>query len=122
MIAGELDLYIEQGCDWERVLTIYKQTGSPVDLTIAEVEMQIRDTAQGRILCRPEIEIIEPKAGKVRVYIDHEQTAKFPAPGGHYKQTARCVYDVYINYSYRRDRIMNGFLYISPEVTKFERD
>lgn len=118
MRAGELDLYIERGSDWERMLTIYLQTGSPFDLTIASVEMQIRDTAQGKILCTPELEIIRPKEGKVRIYIDRKQTAILPSYGGHYGQTSRCVYDLFVEYGERRNRVLNGFVYISPEVTK----
>lgn len=118
MRAGELDLYIERGCDWERIFTLYKQTGIPIDLTLAKVEMQIRESAQGNIVCIPTIEVIEGKNGKVRIYIDNKQTSKLPAYGNNYGQTTRYVYDMFVKFRYRRERILNGFVHISPEVTK----
>lgn len=120
MRAGELDLYIERGCDWERILTIYKKTGSLVNLSLAKAEMQIRDSAQsGSILCTPTIEIFKPETqGKIRIFMDNKQTARLPAYGGNYSKTTSCVYDLFLHYFSRRERILNGFLHISPEVTR----
>lgn len=120
MRAGELDLYVEKGCDWERTLTLYKMSGSPINLALANIEMQIRTTAQAKsVICTPEIEIVKPATlGKVRIYISSEKTAQLPAFGEYYSKPTRYVYDMYIQYFYRRERILNGFLYVSPEVTK----
>lgn len=118
MRAAELNLYIEQGTDWERVLSLYKVGGQTVDLTDAIVEMQIRESAQsGSIACTPSIEILEPATqGKIRIEI--ARNMQLHASGETYCKTQRYVYDMFILYNERRRRILNGFVFVSPEVTK----
>ena len=120
MRAGELDLYIERGCDWQRIFTIYKQDGSPLELSDAQITMQIRDSAQSNnIICVPTIEILQPATqGKVSIYMNKDATKTLPASGRHYGQTSKCVYDIYIYNQGRRERVLNGFVEISPEVTR----
>jgi len=118
MRAAELNLYIEQGTDWERVLSLYKIDGKPIDLTNATVEMQIRETAQSSsISCSPAIEILQPATqGKIKIEIS--RNTQLDASGEAYWKTERYVYDLFIVCNDRRRRLLNGFVFVSPEVTK----
>lgn len=122
MKAGQCDLYIERGADFIRELILYKANGSPINLTGANVMMQIRENAQSsNVICTPQVSIIDAVKGKAKIYISYIETAKLPAFGQYYDKTTDYVYDVFIQHPstpIRRDRILNGRIKVSPEVTK----
>lgn len=122
MRAGQYDLYIERGADFIREVVFYKATGTPINLTGAKIEMQIRENAQSsHVICTPNIYFSDASVGKAIIHINHTETANMPAYGSNYSNITNCVYDVYVEYPsmpVRRNRVLNGFVMISPEVTK----
>lgn len=121
MRAGELDLYVEQGADWTRIITLYLQDGTKKNLSGCSVAMQMKQTAQDNSpVCVPTVQILSPVSqGQVQITINSQQSSSIPALGNDYSQTTRYTYDLYLTESNgERKRILNGEIYISPGVTK----
>lgn len=123
MPAGKLNLYIEQGSDFSRILT-FKSDGIPVDLTGSTFSGSIRKTISdaSKILdftCELLNQVVN--TGQVKISLTNSQTSQIPLKA---QRTAKRVtesfaYDIEITWSDGRiERALEGVVEVSPEVTR----
>lgn len=123
MRAGECDFYIEQGVDWSRMLTFYNKDGSRSNLSGDSFAMQIKETAQTQsVIAAPIITVLTPPSqGQILLSFTAAQTSAIPAHGQDWSKLAKYTYTlIRIRSDGRKARLLNGTIYISPEVTKYE--
>lgn len=119
MAAGDYDIYVEQGADWELIVTIYDNAGSPVDITGATAAMQIRDRPSGAIVAEPTIEITDAENGEITLSLTATETAAISVMGATSREVASYVYDLKVTHAGGEvERVLNGAVNVSPEVTK----
>lgn len=114
MLAGLLDIEIEQGATFELVFIYQDELGNPIDLTGMIARMQLRrqyksaeilielNTENGRI-------IFDPYAGKITLRIEATDTEPLTGSG---------VYDLELIEGSTVNRILEGSFNICAEVTK----
>lgn len=124
MAAGRADLYIEQGADWIVNISLYRdfEQTIPFDLTGYLIEMQIRkDAGSCNVTAEPAIAVVDATGGKIQVLLTRQQTRDIPVWGKSYEDIAEYVYDLYIKEPDGiRLRILNGYIRVSPGVTRNE--
>ena len=120
MIAGVLDIYIEQGTTWSIDLTIQQSNGQPMDLTGYTGRCQIRSSAISQtILASPAVTVTDAKNGKLTISLTADETAAIPVNGYSYSSVSQYVYDLeLVDGMGRVMRLLNGYARISPEVTR----
>lgn len=119
MTPGNWDFTIYQGATFRPVIRLKDGDGNPVDLTGATVRMQIRlshassavllalDEDNGRAL------ITDPVQGTISLFVSADDTADLTFRSG--------VYDLEVEYvDGTVDRVLQGKVKLSPEVTKVE--
>lgn len=114
MLAGLLDIEIEQGATFELVFIYQDELGNPIDLTGMTARMQLRrqykspevlielSNANGRI-------IFDPYAGKITLRIAATDTEGLTGSG---------VYDLELIDGSTVNRLLEGSFIICNEVTK----
>ncbi|MET7335983.1 hypothetical protein [Nonomuraea sp. NPDC005650] len=117
MAAAVYDLLIEQGTDYDRVLTLTDLTPDrrPLNLTGCQVRAHIRvNHAPGAALLHdlgPQLVITDAAAGKVRLSIPGPVSAGWGWRAG--------VYDLEIvDAGGKPLRLLKGAVKVSPEVTR----
>lgn len=125
MPAGVFDFPINQGETFYYEINLLGQTEDDViDLTGYTAEMQIRRTADStEIMATPEVKIKDATNGIISIFLPATETAKLPCTGQHHDEYLELVYDIYIKsgtYSNTqfKTRILNGFINVSPNVTR----
>lgn len=114
MLAGQLDLVIEQGATFTLSLFYQDDTGAPVDITGRTARMQLRSAVDSAVLVLPlttensRITIDGPR-GLIALSIAATDTAGLSGSG---------VYDLELVNGAQVERIMQGAYTISPEVTR----
>lgn len=113
-MAGRYDFTIKQGSTFSMGID-WKHGEEPVDLTGYTARMQIRyDNHSGSVAVDLTTENggieIDSVTNKILIYISAEQTSKI--------QAKECVYDLEMVDGYFVERIIEGKVRISPEVTK----
>ena len=118
-MAKAVPLTIDQGTTWIAILTI-KSGVSAWDLTDYEFRMQIRTSAQSTtITAEPTCTILDATAGQLQIKLTATETSAIPATGTNYANVTEYYYDVEMeSESGTVWRLMNGPIYVSPEVTK----
>lgn len=118
MTAGVFDDTIDQGATWSTLFTLKNSDDTPVDLTGYTARMQARlnyNSATALLsLTSPSGGISFPDAteGKIQVVVSATQTAALPAG-------VTMVYDLEVESGGGIvTRVVQGTLYVSPEVTK----
>jgi hypothetical protein len=118
---GSVDLLGKQGATWKLTLSLTDNSDNPIDLTGYIVRGQVRKSYQSSIAYNFICYITDAENGKLVISMPASLTASIPsaddknpkAPDNTY------VYDIEIE---SRDgvvtRILEGNLYIDPEVTK----
>lgn len=123
MAAGTYNFTLEQGASFERVLTIRDSLDAPIDLTGFVFSGQIRKKySDTSVLASFSFTILDQgtDTGKVRMSMTAANTALIPvekAESAEKKLTQYC-YDVEMNTGSTVDRILEGVVSISPEVTR----
>lgn len=114
MLAGLLDIEIEQGATFELVFIYQDEAGNPIDLTGMTARMQLRRTynspdallsltnANGRI-------IFDPFAGKITLSVSATDTTPLTGSG---------VYDLELIDGSTVNRILEGSFKVCAEATK----
>lgn len=114
MLAGLLDIEIEQGATFDLVFLYQDESGEPIDMTGSTARMQLRrqfnspssllslTTENGRIT----IDVIE---GKITLNISATDTATLNGSG---------VYDLELVNGSIVNRILQGSYNVCPEATK----
>ena len=94
--------------------------GEPVNLIGYVGRCQIRSNAQNPgIIATVPVDIFNPEEGRFSIGLSAAQTEMLPATGKHFADTDKYVYDVeFANQSGMVYRLLNGFVIVSPEVTR----
>lgn len=127
MPAAKLDLYIEQGASFRRVLKFTDNaspTPNPIDLTGYSYAGKIRKTIEST----PEIvnftcTVLDQNTnpGEMKIELSSSQTAAIPLKGQKVQErvTEPFAYDIEVTYpSGFVERVLEGVVNVSPEVTR----
>lgn len=124
MSAGCLNLKIEQGTDFYRLLKIKTSIGEPLDLTGCELRGQIRKhPSDKKILAAFSFFILNQTTnmGEVEMTLSAESTSAIPAVrhNSAKKISRELSYDIeLVDAVGEVERLIEGIVYLSPEVTK----
>jgi hypothetical protein len=122
MTAGVLDLNIEQGTTWERTVTWSAgEPAVPVNLTGYTARAQLRAIPSGDLVATLDATILSPaSSGQVKLALSAAASTAISVPGrSSYKDSIRCAWDLELTDAAGRvTRLLNGYAYISPEVTR----
>ena len=114
MSAGEYDITIEQGADWELILT-WNRDGEPVDLTDYTARMMARrritDSYETLSITTDDAITLGGVAGTITILLKAAETSALRAGTN--------VYDLeLVSPSGVVTRLIEGALWIDPEVTR----
>jgi len=117
---GEYHFRIMQGETWVQPIQWKNADGSPKNLTDYTILWQIRPSANSStITVTGDYEITNTNQGMFSLILTEEQSSSIPTKGHDYSQLTKYVYDVYlISPQNALTRILNGFIYMSPGVSK----
>lgn len=123
MSAGCVNLKIDQGATFYRLLKLKTSLGEPIDLTQNEFRGQIRKHAgDKKLLACFTFEILNQTTnpGEVVMTLTADETAQLPA--ARHNSAKKIVRE--LSYDVERvdalgevERVMEGIIYLSPEVT-----
>lgn len=124
MAAGIYNFNIEQGTTFITSLTLQSTDGLPRDLTDFTARGQIRESADSvtpvaSFICS----IPNPIDGTILISLKPSDTSGVNLHGKNYSSVAKYVYDIEIYKTVNETeeevyRVLNGFVFMSPEVTK----
>jgi len=119
MGAVTLDLSVEQGATYTFGVDYEESEGVPFDLTGYQGRGEIRispsnDTVLGTFV----VTIDDALNGKVKIELPANAFVGVKLPGKSHSEKTRAVYDIEIYNVDRVIRLLQGFIDISPEVTK----
>ena len=118
-MAGVYDLQIDQGATFSQGFQWQSGNGTPINLGGYVGSCVIRRTAtSSEVLATADIVVTDAVNGKFMVTMSKTQTASIPTDGTSYKDKLQYVYDVYFSVGTSRYRVINGYAYVSPEVTR----
>ncbi|MBP2644067.1 MAG: hypothetical protein H6Q67_1954 [Firmicutes bacterium] len=117
---GEYHFRTKQGETWVQPITWKNADGSPKNLTDYTILWQIRPSAtSSTITVTGDYEIYDAEKGMFSLILTEEQSSSIPTKGHDYSQLSKYVYDVYvISPQGASTRILNGFIFVSPGVSK----
>ncbi len=122
MPAANHDFDIEQGATFSQSLTFKDAEGSAINLTGCTFRGQVRRSAtDSKLLANFAFDLTHLSTGIVVVSLSSTQTSSLPAEQNSEaaKATSELAYDIErVNVDETVDRIMQGVLNISPEVTR----
>ena len=118
-----MDILIEQGATFERVLTLRDANDAPINLTGFTFTGQIRKKYSDAVsLAAFTFQILEQgtTTGQVRMSLSSATTDALPVDKAESaeKKLTSYVYDVEMNTGSRIDRILEGLANVSPQVTR----
>jgi hypothetical protein len=123
-MAGVYDLYLNQGETFNRsfryLLRDEEGQETPFDLNGYQGRCQIRRAPGQPLAVSVPVDITEPGEGRFAVTLTAAQTAGIAASGKGYDRPEKYVYDIelYTEDGQTVERILNGYVYVSPEVTR----
>jgi hypothetical protein len=118
---GSIDLLGKQGATWELILTLTDNSDNPIDLTDYIVRGQVRKSYQSSIAYNFICSIVDAINGKVIISMPASLTASIPTADDKNPKAPDNTYVYDIEIEDRNGvviRILEGNLYIDPEVTK----
>jgi len=108
-----VDFFIDQGSDYENIITINDSSGSPRNLTGYTVASQIRK-GHGSTTSYPFTAALfgnDPATGRIILTLTNTQTSAIPA--------GRYVYDIELTSpAGKKSRVIEGIVTLSPETTR----
>lgn len=113
MAAGKYNMLVQAGVTYNQTITLKNEAGVALDLTGATVASMIREqyTDLAPVATFTCTVLVPATAGKFNISLTPAQTSAIAVQKG--------VYDIEITYlSGVKDRILQGNVIISPEVTK----
>jgi len=108
-----VDFYIDQGTDYENIITINDSGGSPRNLTGYTVASQLRKGHSSSTSYPFTAGLFgnDPATGRIILSMTAAQTSAIPA--------GRYVYDIELTSAAgKKSRVIEGMVTISPEVTR----
>lgn len=123
MSAAKFDLALEQGATFSRDVIYKDSDGEPVDLTGSTLRGQIRKkTSDESPLASFSFVIAdqETNKGQFNVSLTRTQTSGLPAATqeGPRRRLAEYTYDIEREVGSNTYRILEGLVFVSPEVTR----
>ena len=110
-MATVTNLYIDQGTDFNAILTITNPNGTIMDLSGFTVVSQFRKSYQSSTAVNFTASIYDAEAGKILLHLDPEDTTDIKA--------GRYLYDVEVtSLTNIRFRVLEGIVVITPEITR----
>lgn len=113
MPAGKLNIQIEQGATFRKVLTWRDKTKRPVVMTGFSALMQVRDKTGGEVLLELSTvngRIVLGAAGKITLALTGAETEALAFAAG--------IYDLKLWAGAEEIRLLEGRVSVSPSVTK----
>lgn len=105
------NMYIDQGSDFNAIITLTNQDSTPINLTGCTVKSQFRKSYQSSRSTDFQVVIYSAVEGKIRLSLPASVSADLYA--------GRFLYDVEITTSYgERKRVLEGIVVLTPEITK----
>lgn len=120
-MASEYNLEINQGETFILNMTLKDTiTGIALDLTGYIFRGQIRQFANSSTVIEEfTCTFVDAATGQVQISLTDEETSLIPAHGSTYKSKTKYVYDIEMeDPTGQVRRLLNGYVYVSPEVTK----
>lgn len=119
MIAGNLDLEIDEGSTFIQLLTLTDpNTGEPVNLTGYTAKAQIRSTYDSPVLAEFGI-TLGGVLGTIQLELTATQTIlDYPQPTGRTDTPRQAVWDLFIELSGTETRLLKGNVLFFPRVTQ----
>ena len=110
-MATVSNLYIDQGSDFNSIVTLTSQDGTPLDLTGFTAKSQFRKSYQSSSATEFGVTIYSAVDGQIRISL--------PASVSTTLNAGRFLYDVEItSYTGERKRVLEGIVVLTPEITK----
>jgi hypothetical protein len=116
-MAGIYDLYINQGETFEKVFQ-WLINNVPVDLSGCTGKCQIRRTPNTPLSLEVPVSITDAANGKFSINLTAAQTSLLTASGRGFDKTDKYVYDLELVIGDNTERILNGYVHVSPEVSR----
>ena len=124
MAAGIYNFNIEQGTTFKTSITLQDSDGNTRDLTEYYARGHIRESADStNTVAIFTCTIPNPKDGTIFISLKPSDTSGIDLHGKNYSSVVKYVYDIEIYKTINETdeevyRVLNGFVFISPEVTK----
>jgi hypothetical protein len=118
---GSVDLLGKQGATWELLLALTDDSDVPVSLVGYSIRGQIRKTYKSDVAYNFTCNIVDAQNGKFTISMSATDSASIPsADDKNYKHPDNTyVYDIeLVDPSGKVTRILEGTLYLDPEVTR----
>jgi uncharacterized cupin superfamily protein len=110
-VATEDNLYIDQGTDYIKIVTVVDGDGNMVDLNGYTVKSQMRKYYKSTSGYTFQSGIFSLEEAKIYIGMDRDETRDVPA--------GRYLYDIEITSpSGERIRVLEGVVTVTPEITK----
>ena len=120
-MAGYYDIKIEQGATFTLPIHIMNSDGTDFDLTTWSKRGQIRRTHRtGTKIADFTFNVTDAVHGRMEICLTASVTATIVAGETESDLRGKYVYDIELYKSTPEEvkRLLNGFVYVSPEVTK----
>lgn len=110
-MAAIAHLYVDQGATFNSTITVYDENGDPMDLTGYVVRSQMRRSYVSNNFVNFTVVISDAANGLISLSLDKDATASL--------KHGRYVYDVEVEDGGSVvTRVIEGTVFINPEVTK----
>ena len=120
MSAQNYDIFIEQGADYELQIQLKNSDGTVFDLSEYTARSQIRESAQSASTQFSDLDLEITTDNKIILSVPALTSQAWNLTGAAGRDKTRWVYDVEIQQGTggQVTRILQGYAFISPEVTK----
>lgn len=110
MSAAKYDITLDQGSTFTLQITLQQPAGTPINLSGYTIRSQIRKSYTGSLIEEFTCAIVTAASGIFQMALTAEETKLLTE--------AEYVYDVEISISGNVTRVLEGTIYVSPEVTQ----
>jgi len=118
-MAGIYDLQIDQGATFSQGFAWQDGVGRGINLNGYTGSCVIRRSAQdATVLATASVVITDALNGRFMVMMDFTDTAGISVDGTSCYDKLQYVFDVYFTNGVSRYRVVNGYAYVSPQVTR----
>mgnify|MGYP006268826477 CR=1 FL=1 len=122
MSVQHANFNVDQGSDFKLYIQLLDKDDQPVDATNAVIIGQIRKTASTKhVSAEFAIEPIDPSIGTFFLKLNGNESSKLHCTPSYFAERTNTEYsyDVEVHFPNGEiNRIMQGILYVSPEVTR----
>ena len=119
-MAGVLNFTLDQGTDKTVSIQLTTKDGTPLNLTgYTNFRCDLRLTPQDALIASPIVSPVDLSVARIKIDITKAQSSSIITKGKFYNDYTVIVYDIEAdNPDGKRERLVNGNIKVSPEVTK----